>query len=113
LGPVQHRLGQGGLARVHVGQHPHHQAFCHILHGPPPYRMLAAMPMAVIGTPTIRLASMLHRAFSRGLSSSKETIFSSAKSAMEWVAWRLRAPRWADSSLSLSTKGTRMPSSRR
>src|SRR5699024_12336923 len=37
-GPVQHRLGQGGLARVHVGHHPHHQTFCHILHGPPPYR---------------------------------------------------------------------------
>src|SRR5699024_10329404 len=112
-GAVQHRFGQGGLARVHMGQHPHHQAFCRVLHGRPPYKMLAAMPMAVIGTPTSRLASILHRAFSSLLSSSKETIFSSAKSAIEWVAWRLRAPRASPRPFFLSRKGTRTPSSRR
>ena len=34
-GAVEHRLREGGLARVDVGQHPHHQAFCLVCHGRP------------------------------------------------------------------------------
>ena len=34
-GAVEHGLRKGGFARVHMGQHPHHQALCCLLHGRP------------------------------------------------------------------------------
>ena len=70
-GAVEHRLGQGGLARVDVGQHPHHQPLGCVCHGcGPPYRKPAMRPAAVMGSPTMRLASRLQSTRSSSDSSS-------------------------------------------